>query len=128
VPRLVGMRLGAVATTGGDREVDTTVEATPAVLFDAVVLPDGKGVKKLSEDGRVLEFIKDQYRHCKPMLVFGDATALLMKAGIPPLLPSNELDPGLIIGDGETDSAITDFAAALGKRRHFERETDPPLV
>ena len=57
-------------------EVDTTVEATPSVLFDAVVLPGWRrGHRARSRaDGRVLEFVKDQYRHCKPILALGAAT------------------------------------------------------
>ena len=124
------MTLGGVQATDGEREVDTTVEATPSVLFDAVVLANGPGVSiALAADGRVLEFLKDQYRHCKPMLVLGDATLLLEKTGIPAMLPSGDADPGLVLGaDDRAGAAIEDFVTALGKHRHFERETDPPLV
>jgi catalase len=129
VPRLVGMKLGAVATTDGEQQVDTSVEATPAVLFDAVVVPHGDGVGKLANDGRILEFIKDQYRHCKPMLVLGKATALLTKAGIPTTLVSGAADPGLIVGSKNgTAIPIDAFVKALSKHRHFERESHPPPV
>ena len=128
VPRLVGMKLGGIQTTAGEQEVDTTVEATPSVLYDAVVLPPGVS-EALAADGRVLEFLKDQYRHCKPLLVLGDATLLLEKAGIPASLPSGKADPGLVVGaKNDADAAIEAFVTALGKHRHFERETDPPRV
>ena len=128
VPRLVGMRLGSVHTTADAREVDTTVEATPSVLYDAVVLPPGVS-RALASDGRVVEFLKDQYRHCKPLLVLGDARLLLEKTGIPEALPSGAADPGLVIGaENDVNAAIEDFVTALGKHRHFERETDPPRV
>ena len=53
------------------------------MLYDAVVLPDGAdAVRQLRADGRTLEFIKDQYRHCKPMLAFGDGAQLLDACGI----------------------------------------------
>ena len=43
VPRYVGVRLGAISTAQGDTiEVDATLETTPAVLYDALVVPDGK--------------------------------------------------------------------------------------
>ena len=128
VPRIVGPRLGAVRGTTGELEVDTSVEATPSVLFDGVVLSGNKDVvKALSRDGRVLEFLKDQYRHCKPILALGDADALLSAAGIPSTLPDGRPDPGLILA--KTASAGTArFIAALRKHRHFERETDPPRV
>ena len=131
VPRLVAGRLGTVVPEGGAPiTVGTTLEAAPSVLFDGVVLPDGAaGVMHLARDGRAREFVKDQYRHCKPMLAFGAAADLLEQVGIPAQLPSGEPDPGLIVaaaGDGK--AALKSFVTALGAHRSFERETDPPLV
>ena len=58
---------GASRRTDGDSfEVDATFENSPSVLFDAVVLPDGAGGRRaLSREGHAVEFLKDQYRHCK---------------------------------------------------------------
>ena len=129
VPRFVGARLGEVTMTGGARQVDATVETMPSVLWDAVVIPDGDdAVEQLGIDGRVLEFIKDQYRHCKPILAIGSATRLLQKAGIPETLVSGHVDPGLLLMEGDDSAGITVFIAAIAKHRHFERETDPPRV
>jgi catalase len=129
VPRFLGTRLGEVTMTGGARQVDATVETMPSVLWDAVVLPDGDAaVEQLAIDGRVLEFIKDQYRHCKPILAIGSATGLLQKAGIPETLVSGHADPGLLLLEGDDSAGITAFIAAIAKHRHFERETDPPRV
>jgi len=129
-PKLVAGRLGAIKTSSGPVEADTTVAATPAVLFDAVVIADGAdAVKAMAADGRVLEFVKDQYRHCKPMLSLGAAAQLLEKAGIPTALPSGAADPGLILASGGVSASVTRaFIAALARHRHFERETDPPRV
>jgi catalase len=129
VPRFVGTRLGEVTLTGGVRQVDTTIEAMPSVLWDAVVIPDGDdAIEQLAIDGRVLEFVKDQYRHCKPILAIGSATGLLQKAGIPETLVSGHADPGLLVIEGDDASGIAAFIAAIAKHRHFERETDPPRV
>ena len=130
VPRFVGSRLGRAAAAGGDAlEVDVTMEATPAVLYDAVVVPGGAdAADALARDGRTLEFIKDQYRHCKPMLVIGEGSTLLAKAGVPEALPSGAPDPGLIIGSGAVASYVDAFLEAVAAHRHFARETDPPMV
>jgi catalase len=131
VPRFVGSRLGTVtAEDGGGIEIDVPVDAAPSVVFDAVVLPDGtKAVRALAADGRVLEFLKDQYRHCKPILILGGASALVEKAGIPQTLPSGDADPGLIrAASGSEKKAAAAFVAALAAHRHFARETDPPRV
>ena len=130
VPRFLGAQLGPVkSSSGAALEVDATIAATPSVLYDAVVLPDGKdSVQALAADGRALEFLKDQYRHCKPILVLGAASALLEKAGIPLALPSGEPDPGLLTARADGKTTVDAFIEALAKHRHFERETDPPLV
>jgi catalase len=131
VTRLLASRLGAVRSEDGETfEIDATLENSPAVLFDAMVLPGGSAaVDALSLDGRALEFVKDQYRHCKTILALGDSSKILAKAGIPLTLPSGEPDPGLLV-EGQEGSAADGqaFIAALGLHRHVERDRDPPLV
>ncbi|MDP9120436.1 MAG: catalase, partial [Acidobacteriota bacterium] len=84
VVRLLGARLGSIEAKGGGLEADGTLETMPSVLFDAVVVPDGKSAAKaLSHLGQALEFLKDQYRHCKPILVLGAGEAVASEAGIP---------------------------------------------
>jgi len=129
VPRFVSTTLGAVQPSDGDAiEVDVSLEAAPAVLYDAVVLPDGpEAITALRADGHTLEFIKDQYRHCKPILAVGASSQLLTACGIDTALSGGQPDPGVMT---TTDaSAATDgFVAAIAKHRHFARETDPPRV
>ncbi len=63
-------------------------------LFDRRwFLPDGAaGVEALAKDGHTLEFLKDQYRHCKTILAYGASSMLLQKLGISFDLPSGEGD------------------------------------
>ena len=79
-------------------------------------------------DGRALEFIKDQYRHCKPILALGASDQLLEACGIDTALPDGQPDPGVIIASDASDGDATTFIAAIAKHRHFARETDPPRV
>ncbi len=125
VPRFVSTKLGTVAPSAGDPiEVDASFEATPSVLYDAAIVAGGaEAIEVLESDGRALEFLKDQYRHCKPILVFGEGVQLLEAAGI----PAGEPDTGLIAAT-DPDAASDAFVAALAKHRHFDRETDPPRV
>ena len=129
VPRFVSTTLGAVQPSGGDAiEVDVSMEAAPAVLYDALVLPDGpEAIGALRADGRTLEFIKDQYRHCKPILAVGASEQLLTACGIDPSLPDGQPDPG-VITTADAGTATEGFVAAIAKHRHFARETDPPRV
>jgi catalase len=132
VPRYVGARLGVVQSEDGvDVNVEVTLETTPAVLFDAVAILGGKrAVTQLGNTGHALEFIKDQYRHAKPILAVGDAAALLENAGAPAVLPSGKPDPGLVIvgPEGSVAEALPAFIKAIARHRHHERELDPPLV
>jgi catalase len=115
---------------GAAFEVDSTFENSPPVLFDALVLPDGiDAVERLAKDGHTLEFLKDQYRHCKSILVLGAASKLLKKAGIFEVLPSGEPDPGLLVAEPSGyDSVAERFITAITRHRHPERDTDPPLI
>jgi catalase len=131
VTRLLGARLGTVNSEEGEPlEIDATLENSPAVLFDAMVLPGGsEAVDALSLDGHTLEFVKEQYRHCKTILALGDSSRILAKAGIPFTLTSGEADPGLLIeGDEGREANAQSFIAAIGRHRHTERDRDPPLI
>ncbi len=121
VTRYLGTRLGAVKGGSGVAiEADATLENSPAVLFDGVVLPEG--AQALAKSGQAIEFVKDQFRHCKTLLVIGGAEALLAQAAI----PVDSSDPGLILAEKGTDAKR--FIAALAKHRHAERDRDPPPV
>jgi catalase len=132
VPRYVGVTLGAVdASDDVALEADVTLEAAPPVLFDALVLPSGPaGVATLAKVGQTMEFVKDQYRHCKAMLVLGDSAQLLEKAGVPRALPSGEEDTALIVSQSidDLDDSLERFIAAIAQHRNFARDGDPPLV
>jgi catalase len=126
VPRFVSTALGTVQPASGAAiQVDVSLEAAPSVLYDAVVLPGGAdAVGRLRGDGRALEFVKDQYRHCKPLLVFGEGAQLLAACGI----DADAADSGLIVAKAAGAKAAGAVVTALAKHRHFGRETDPPRV
>ena len=131
VPRYVGPRLGAVQTDLGDTlQVEVTLETMPSVLFDAVAVPGGNAaVVMLGNVGHALEFIKDQYRHAKPILALGAGADLVENAGASPVLPSGDADPGMLVGrHASAVDALPDFIVAVGRHRHHEREMDPPAV
>ena len=134
VPKLIAPRIGLVKTAEGNSLMaDASLETEPGFLFDALVLPDGQeAVAALSRDAKTMEFIRDQYRHCKSILVMGASTALMSKAGIPDMLPDGQADSGVVVSSSDKGvnpaSAVEAFIQAIAKHRHFERETDPPLV
>jgi hypothetical protein len=105
--------------------IDATLENSPAVLFDAMVLPGGaEAVETLCLDGHVFEFVKDQYRHGKTILALGDSAKILDRVGIPKTLPSGAADPGLLIGRGGSGANARGFIAAIARHRHTERDRE----
>ena len=130
VPRYIGPRLGSVKTAdGGTIDVEVTFETTPSVLYDAVVVPGGKAaIVTLGNTGQALEFIKDQYRHAKPIMALDEGADLIENAGADAKLPSGEKDPGVLVKEGSAAKALPDFIKAIAKHRHHEREMDPPPV
>ena len=131
VPKLIAPRIGPFKTAAGTAlTADASFETDPGFLFDAVVLPDGQAaVATLSKDPLVMDFIRNQYHHCKAILVLGAAKTLLSKADIPAALAGGKADPGLVMSAGGGDSgACQIFIQAIERHRHFEREPVPPMI
>jgi catalase len=125
VGRLVGPRVGAfTAADGASLDADASLENEPSVLFDGVAIPGGEGVRQLTRDGRAVEFVSDQFRHCKAILVFGNGADLLEAAGI----PLDGEDAALIVARDAGKASIGRFVKALAQHRNFDRERDPPLI
>ena len=131
VPKLIAPRIGEVKTSKGVAfKADASFETEPGFLFDALVLPDGQeAAMALCKDALAIEFIRNQYRHCKAILVLGTSKALIARAEIPDALADGTADPGIVFSaNRKHEDAVKTFFKAIEKHRHFERETDPPLV
>ena len=115
------------AADGSAIEADKSLENSPSVLFDALVLPDGAQViDALAGNGQTLEYIKDQFRHCKTILALGASRQLLEMAGV---LDYAQDDAGIIMADSNRiDQSLPDFLAAIAAHRHSARDSDPPKV
>ena len=128
VAHFVGTRVGKfVADDGGEIEANKSMENSPSVLFDALVLPDGaQAIETLARNGHTMEYVKDQFRHCKTILALGSGRSLLEKAGI---MAGGEDDPGILLVDiNEAEKAASKFIAAIAVHRHPSRDSDPPKI
>ena len=119
------------AATGEPIEVDAPLEATPSVLFDAVVVPDGDGAVEALRGRRPRARVREG--PVPPLQADPAARRRRRTAARRPAfrdaLPSGEPDPGLLVGTaGDGDQRPTPSSRRSRKHRHFERETDPPRV
>ena len=124
----VGPRIGKFTAEDGTQiEANKSMENSPSFLFDALVLPDGAAaITTLANDGHTMEYVKDQVRHCKPILAFGASLQLLEAAGA---RPAKEDASGILWADSnDAAGAVAKFVAAIAAHRHFSRETVPPKV
>ena len=127
VPRVVGPHLGQLKAADGSMiDVEISIEAGPPVLYDAVVVADGAAsVKALMGNADALDFVRQQFRHCKPILAVGAGADLLRKAGVPEKTESGDADPSMWCPAlGAFMPALVEFKAALAAHRNFQREVD----
>ncbi|MFL1455378.1 catalase [Marinobacter sp. GN3S48] len=126
VVHFVGPRVGLFAGDSGEQiEADKSMENAPGFLFDALVLPDGdKAVQALAGNGETMEFVNDQFRHCKTILAFGAGRKLLEMAGIE---SAAEDDPGILLAESADAAEIASaFINAVAAHRHFDSDRAPP--
>jgi len=131
IPRIVSNSLGKLRPVMGDPlNVEITFEAGPSVLYDAtIILASDDAVENLVTNAQALEFLRLQYRHCKPIMAFGASGKLLDAADVPSLLLDGTSDPSVIRTDESFDpEALAKFKEMLTTHRYFARETDPPVV
>jgi catalase len=130
VPRVVSSRLGKIVTADGKViDIEITLETGPSVLYDAVVIIHDAAQKPLREDADALDFVRQQYRHCKPIYAIGNGLQLLQDAGIPTSLPDGTEDTGIVIdSNGQLADSLTRFKNVLAAHRSFARETPLPRV
>ncbi len=125
VPRLVGSRLGKLTGANGRTvDIEITLDAGPAVLYDGMVVIQAGA--DMIQNANALDFVRLQYRHCKPILSIA-SDALLSEAGIPATLPDGSVDPALIVEKDECQTtSLEQFKKALEGHRSFARETPMP--
>jgi catalase len=128
VVHFVGPRVGMFVGDSGEKiEANKSMENSPAVLFDALVVPDGSdAVEALAGNGHTMEFVKDQFRHCKSILALGTGRELLEMAGIGPALDE---DPGIVLAENADAADLASaFIEKIAAHRHHSRDSDPPLI
>ncbi|MER7483793.1 catalase [Streptomyces sp. NPDC126510] len=122
--------------TGADGEtyaVDRALPTVASVLYDAVLLPGGPvGTPPTAADPDMLRFVRDAYRHGKPVGALGSGVGILAALEPEGLGLSTEFqrvvaDRGVVTdtSPGPASEEFRDaFVAAVAGHRHWER---PPM-
>ncbi len=122
---VLSTRLGHISGAGGGMlAVDYTIKTMPSVLWDAVFVPGGAAnAKTLSGNGAAVLFVREIYKHAKPISAFGDGVALLEIAGIAASDPAKAQQLGVVIGNANAgqNSGPASFASAIAQGRFFNR-------
>ncbi|MEO8452892.1 MAG: catalase-related domain-containing protein [Gemmatimonadota bacterium] len=129
--KVVAPRLRAVDSSKKAVPVDFTFLTTASVLFDAVYVPGGDaGIDALAAEPASGRFVREAYRHCKPIAATGRgadfvAAALGGSAQIEIGDRADLLDEGgLIFGpDLQVGSVAKAFIAAMKQHRFWARSS-----
>jgi catalase len=83
----------------------------------------------LMRDADALDFVRQQYRHCKPILAAGAGAELLLKAGLPATLENGAPDLSLwCVKKEELTPALAQFKHALASHRNFQRQVEAVVL
>jgi catalase len=129
---IVSRVLGALETDG-DRPLDVkkTFQNTASVLHDAVVIPGGKHASELARHADALHFVRESFRHAKPIGATNEGVTVLDAAGLPGIELAGKRGTSVVSSAGvvsargdDLDDFGTAFVEAIRAHRHFERELD----
>src|SRR5690606_3916562 len=70
------------SSTGEELEIEKSHVTTTSVVYDAIFVVGGSGTEKMKQQGDVIHFINEAYKHCKPIAANGTAKDLLRAANL----------------------------------------------
>ena len=111
-------------------EVDMIFIMAGSIMFDAIFIPGGKeSADALMGNGDAVHFVREAYKHCKPIAALGEGIDFLKECRLPGLnLPkagSNEItnEKGIVAGNPDNlDLFNNQFIQAIAQHRHWDRE------
>jgi catalase len=130
---VVSLALGMLRSDE-DRPIDVqrTFLTTASVLYDAVLVPGGANAELLARNADAIHFVRECFRHAKPIGATNEGVALLVAAGLNGIeLAGETRGHGMVASMGVVTSLERDlsaftaaFIAAIRAHRHFERDLD----
>ena len=104
-------------------------------MYDAVYIPGGQqSVDAMKQQGYVINFINEAFKHCKAIGATSEAVGLLAETGIADVKLADSTSKGVISDKGvvtsqaaPTDEFILAFTDAIAKHRHWIREKNESI-
>lgn len=116
VVKIIAPKQGFVTTRKGDQfPIDDSLLTAASVVFDAVYIPGGENIKKLTTNADAVHFVAEAYKHCKPIAADGEGKELLEKAISKSTLKLEGIS---------TSGIVQDFVSDIKKYRFYEREVE----
>ncbi|WP_199837514.1 DJ-1/PfpI family protein, partial [Streptomyces caniscabiei] len=115
---------------GAEYTVDRALPTVASVLYDAVLLPGGPvGTPPQSADPDVVRFVRDAYRHGKPIGALGSGVGVLAALRPEGVRLSSEFhhvvaDRGVVTDTAQgtaSDDFTREFITAIAAHRHWNR-------
>ncbi len=126
---IISKLLGLIKSTGEDSiKADKHHIAAGSIMYDAIYVPGGSHINNLQKQGDAMHFIKEAYKHCKPIGLTGEATKLVEAAGLKTVKISENdqvtSSKGIVTmgADSKFDRFLDEFKTAILKHRHWDRE------
>jgi catalase len=115
---------------GKEWPVDKTINTVGSVLYDAVYVPGGQAsATVLAEQGDVIHFVNEAFKHCKAIAATGEGVDVLLatniiraNGGAKDAEAALAAVPGLVANRARPDAATKPFIAAIAQHRAFDRQ------
>lgn len=130
ISKIHGMRKGAESET---IKTDKTYITTGSIMYDAVYIPGGRvSLEKMLNMGDTIQFIKEAYKHCKPIAASGEGVDLLDMCKLPGVDTAKDLivSRGVVCARNNHDhKKFTElFLQVIAQHRFWEREQFKNLI
>ncbi len=142
--KVVSRILGTIkGTSGQEVPVDKSAITTDAIMFDAVLIPDGAAsVAQLLKQGAAKQFVAEAFKHGKAIGAVGEGIQLLYNSNIPGLVmkdnatsrtASSSTTTATVVSSNGVVTApvgsnlntfVEQFATAIAQHRHWGRPQD----
>jgi len=127
---IVSVKIGAIATDGGQPvHACQTFLTTSSVLYDAVVVPGGKSAADLAQNAAAVHFVRESFRHAKPIGASNEGLRLLTVAALPGIELAGRKSGDVSISHGvvtvvdrELTAFTLAFVDAIRQHRHHDRD------